>query len=404
MLGLISWRNVWRSRGRTLVVMFATILGIWAITVSTSYVRTFTVDYVNNAIKEQYSHIQIHYPDFRTNQDLQLAIKDGELIASRIRQKDEVEGVSARTILNGMIATAKSTGGAQIYGVDPAQDAKVFDIRNSIIEGEYLNGVRGLPVVIGKELAEKFNAGVKSKIVLTFTDMQNNLLYGEFRVSGIFDVNSPVLDQAAVFVKKKDLESMLGDQELTHQVAIRLKDQEQVETIATSLASEYPELEVNDWKKLAPELELLVNQSMTGLYFLMSIILLAMMFGIVNTMLMAVLERVKELGMLMAVGMNRVRIFLMIILETIMVAGIGGPAGFLLGYATIQYYRINGLDLSMYSEGLEEFGYDAIIYPDLEYYYYLIIAAGIVVTAVIASIYPAMKAVRLRPAEALHKI
>lgn len=404
MLGVISWRNVWRNKGRTLVVMLATMLGVAAISFSTSFMRTFVVNYVDNAIDDQYSHIQIAYPDFRTNQDIHLNIDHGEEIASSIKKMQGVYGVTARTTLMGMASSAKSSDGAQIYGVVPDDDGEVFGIRNAIVEGEYFNGIKNNPAIIGRAMAEKFNARVKSKIVLTFTDPQNNVVYGAFRVAGIFNSSSPALDQSAVFVQKSDLERLVGEEELTHIIAVRVEDQERLSEITAAIASKHPNLQVDTWKELAPELELVIGQSMTSLYIFMSIILLALAFGIVNTMLMAVLERVKELGMLMAVGMNKTRIFLMVMLETIIVTSIGGPAGFLLGFGVIRYFNRNGLDLSNYSKGLEEWGFDTVMYPHLEFYFYLIIAIGIVVTAVLAAIYPAIKAIKLKPAEALHKI
>jgi putative ABC transport system permease protein len=326
------------------------------------------------------------------------------IIASRIREEAGIAGASARMVLSGMVSSAKTASGAQIFGIDPEEESKVFDIHRSIIEGEYFSGINNNPIVIGKELAEKLNVSIKSKVVLTFTDKQNNVVYGAFRIAGIFDSSSPMLDLSAVYLLKEDLERLINEEGLVHQIAIRLKDQNHINETQKVLLSQFPDLSIQTWKELAPELDLIINQSMTSLYILLSIIMLALAFGIVNTMLMAVLERMKELGMLMAIGMKRTRIFLMIILETIMIALVGGPIGLLIGFLTIQYFYHNGLDLSMYSEALEQYGMDRILYMRLEFYYYIIIVAGIITTAIIAAIYPAIKAVKLKPADALHKI
>ena len=130
----------------------------------------------------------------------------------------------------------------------------------------------------------------------------------------------------------------------------------------------------------------------------------ALIFGIVNTMLMAVLERFRELGMLMAVGMNKLRVYLMILLETVFLGIAGAPIGLLVGWLTIYYYQINGVDLSNYSEGLESFGYASILYPYIETDVYVTVTIGVIITTVIAALYPAWKAVKLKPVEALHKI
>jgi ABC-type antimicrobial peptide transport system permease subunit len=130
----------------------------------------------------------------------------------------------------------------------------------------------------------------------------------------------------------------------------------------------------------------------------------ALVFGIVNTMLMAVLERTKELGILMAIGMNRIRVFFMIVLETIFISFIGSPVGLLVGAINIYMYSDKGVDLSNYSEGLEAFGYSSFLYPYLEPKVYIIVTIAVFITAIIASLYPAYKAIRLKPVEAIHSI
>jgi ABC-type antimicrobial peptide transport system permease subunit len=121
-------------------------------------------------------------------------------------------------------------------------------------------------------------------------------------------------------------------------------------------------------------------------------------------MLMAVLERMKEIGMLMAIGMNKARVFAMIVLETIMLALVGGPIGLLLGFAIIKHFQHYGFDLADYAKGLDKFGFDTTVYPELAAHYYFYLAAGVVVIAVLVAIYPAIKAVKLKPVEAINKI
>jgi len=162
----------------------------------------------------------------------------------------------------------------------------------------------------------------------------------------------------------------------------------------------FPRSETLSWYNLSPELRLYADLGNQAVYYLMGIIMLALAFGILNTMLMAIFERTRELGMLMAVGMNKARVFFMICLESVLITLTGAAAGMVLSVLSIRYLYINGLDLSAFSEGLAEFGYDAVLYPHLGAESFLGITLMVAVIAILASIYPALKAIRLEPAVA----
>ena len=138
-------------------------------------------------------------------------------------------------------------------------------------------------------------------------------------------------------------------------------------------------------------------------YLLLIIILIAMAFGIINTMMMAVMERTRELGMLMAVGMNRMKVFLMIMLETVLLSIIGTIAGIILSATTIYYTGLYGINFSSWAEGYEAYGYSAIVYPSLYFDFYIGMTILVIITGIISSIYPARKALRFNPAAAIRE-
>jgi len=170
------------------------------------------------------------------------------------------------------------------------------------------------------------------------------------------------------------------------------------------IVKEYPGLDVQSYKTLSPDLEL--YESTIGLTstIMTIIVMLALIFGIINTMMMAVLERIKELGMLMAIGMNKQRVFFMILIETLLLGCIGAPIGMLVGYVTILLTSNTGLDLSAYSAGMREFGLSDIIYPWVPPTIYWQLAIAVVITALIGSLFPALRAIRLRPVEAIRTL
>jgi ABC-type lipoprotein release transport system permease subunit len=303
-----------------------------------------------------------------------------------------------------MASSARGGNGVVISGIDPEMEARVTTIGEKVVDGAFLSDEGRFPVYIGQALAEKMNVHVRSKIVLTFQDSESEIVAGAFRVAGIYKTVSKKYDEMNVFVRLSDLEKLLHTDNGVNEVAVLLHDFEVIPPFVERQRSSYPELKIEPWDEISPELGYADEMMEIFLYLFLGILLAALSFGIVNTMLMAVLERKRELGMLMSVGMNKARIFAMITFETIAIALAGGPLGILMAWLTIFYFQSAGLDLSFYAQGLEEFGIDPIVYPYLEFQYYWSLAIMVIIMAILASIYPARKALKMNPAQAVRAI
>ena len=404
MLLKIAWRNVWRSRGRSLVVMGSIIVGIWALIFGTGFMNGFLVGYMANIINNDISNVQIHHKDFKTDYDVNLFIEKGEEKAKELKSIPGVKDVTTRMIVNGMIASPKKASGIQIRGIDLEQEARVTHLDSMITEGAYFEGIRKNPIVIGSKLAETLKVKVRSKVVLTFNDANGNITAAAFRIAGIVSSSSLSISEGYAFVRQQDLGRVLGMEGKVHEIAAITDPLIDESTVVEAYSAKYPNDLAESWREISPELAYMEEMYSSMLYVLMGIIMVALVFGIVNTMLMAVLERFRELGMLMAVGMTRIRVFLMVMLETLYLGIIGAPFGLLLGWLTISYYARVGVDMSNYAEGLESFGYSSILYPYVQGSVYPQIVIAVLITAFIGAIYPAWKAVKLKPVEALHSI
>jgi len=400
----LSWKNIWRSKLRSLVVIGSIIMGIWAMIFGNGFMNGFIVSYMANTINHDISHIQVHNPEFKKDQEVQFSVTDGNLKAENMRSWEGVKGATTRTLVTGMISSPRKASGVQIRGIDIGNEAVVTRLDSLIGEGTYFEGIKRNPVVIGRKLAENLQVSEKSKVVLTFNDANGTLTQVSGRVVGIIKSASLSLSEGYVFMRQEDLSRQLGNEGGVHEIAVLLEPQIDPVSIVSRYNNEYEGDLVETWEEIAPQLAYMQDIYGSMLYVLMGIILTALVFGIINTMLMAVLERMKELGMLMAVGMTKIRVFLMIMIETIYLGVVGAPLGLLLGWATISYLNHDGVDLSAYSEGLEAFGYDSILYPYVADEVYLIVTIGVFITAFVGAIYPALKAIRLKPVEALHKI
>ena len=400
----IAWKNVWRSRGRSLVVIGAIVVGIWALLFGTGFMNGFMVSYMADIINHDVSNLQIHNPEFKNDYDINFYIPDGMKKAEEVRNWQGVRGATTRIIVNGMVASSRKAAGVQIRGVDVQNEAIVTRLDSLISEGAYFEGIKKNPIIIGEKIAEELKVKIRSKVVLTFNDGNGDITAGAFRVVGIVKSSSIKINGQYAFVRQEDLFKILANGNHIHEIAMVTDSQIDEESIVNKYNEKYPVDLAESWRKIAPELAFMQEMYSQMLYILLVIIMTALVFGIVNTMLMAVLERMRELGMLMAIGMTKLRVFLMVLVETIYLSIVGAPVGLFVGWITIRYYQNVGVDLTNYSEGLEAFGYSSILYPYLEVNAYIVVTIGVAVTAFIGAIYPAWKAVKLNPVEALHKI
>ncbi len=403
----IAWRSIWRSKMRSAVVIFAIASGLLGGLFSSAWMNGMAQQRVKNTFAYEIGHIQLHNPSYAENTDVKKTIKNTSDKLSILHTIKGVSGVTERILVTGMSATANKNMGVNIIGVDPLQEKQVFEIYKKIdsASGDFFETRKKNSIVISRALADELKARLKSKIVLTFQDYNGEITGAAFKVVGIFKTDNNPWDKMHVFVKNDDLRRLLAlPADESHEIVLLLDDFEQAEVLADDLKSRFKNVQVEDWAEVSPYLSLMSGymDMMMGLF--MMIILGALGFGIVNTMLMVVLERTRELGMLMAIGMNKRRIFIMIMLETICLSLMGALFGEVLSVIIINYFNKTGIDLSSVAEGMESVGYAAVTYPMLEPYRYFQITVLVIITGILASIYPAFKALKLHPAEAIRTI
>lgn len=400
----IAWRNVWRNSLRSFVVIASIAIGIWAGVFVLGLSTGLNNQRQQTAIDNTLSHIQIHNPDFIKDFNVQYRIPDGKAVHDELANNPDVRVFTERVILTGMISSANGVYAARISGVNPETEVQVTTLHEKLLEGEYLTGIKRNPVVISQRMAKKLNVKMKSKVVLTFQKDDGEIIAGAFRVAGIYKTISSRDDELNIYTQATDLHRLLDQENGYHEIAILLNDFDAIQIQTEALQAAYPSLLIRPWDVVSPELGY-ANQMMSQLlYLFIAIILFALSFGIINTMLMAVLERNRELAMLMSIGMNKPYVFAMIVYETIFISMIGGPLGVLLGYASITYYGIHGIDLSVVSEGLENFGVGSMVYTQLESIFYINVTIMVLISALLSSIYPAWKALKVNPAEGVRGI
>jgi len=400
----ISWRNVWRNKLRSFVVILSVIFGLVGGIIMIAMSYGLNEERMNNAVETYLSHIQIHNKSFSEEYNIKHTIDNLEGIVNAIENDSRVVSYSKRIILNGMLSNSNGSYGIQVKGIDPVQEVKVTNTYEKIIEGEYFKSKRDNTILIGKKLADRLNLKIKSKVVITFQDENYELTSLLYRVEGIFRSGNSRYDEANVFVKNISITKNLPNFSGYHEIPMLLTDIDLRGDLKNDLIPYSSDNIVEGWDDISKDLAYANEMLAAVLYIFMMIILSALSFGIVNTMLMAILERRKEIGMLMSIGMSRFKIFLMISFETMFLSIVALPIGLILSYSIVEYYSVVGIDLSIVEAGLENFGVGTRLYFKVPNQEYFIVAIMVFVISIISSIFPSVRALKINPVEATKTI
>lgn len=311
----ISWRNVWRNRKRSVILMMAVILGISSGMFVLAFYNGLIKQRLDNALNTEVSHIQIHKSTFSAEQHIQEVIPTGKDILLAIEKRSDILHATGRIIIQGMIASSNGSKGIFINGVIPVKEQNVTRLKNKVKNGSYFTSDSSNEILISQSLAKTLNVSLKQKIVLTFQNTGKELVSAAYRIVGIFNTGNGPYDESNIFIPMNSIDELAGITNEIHEIAIILATPENIDTSLKGLQLQYPDLRIEDWKTISPELGITLSFGDQMVYVYMGIILLALAFGIINTMMMSVLERTHEIGMLTALGMTKVRLFSMILLE-----------------------------------------------------------------------------------------
>lgn len=401
MLFKIAWRNIWRNKRRSVIVIGSVVVGVVSIIFMDALTNGFVGQMLFNQISINVGHVQVHGKGFTDNKSIKNYIPDHQNIENAIKQNDKIEHYSKRVISFGLISSASSSSGIYIYGVFPELEKQVSILDQSIIEGEYLsNGQR--EIIIGDKIAEKLNVDIDDKVVCMANRIDGSIGSEVFRVKGIFSTPNSEFDGAYVYTNINTIQSMLDLGDKVYEYAITAKDYRLASQIDNELEAKLNDkYEIKSYKEILPLLILQVDMAKESMFVINLIIGLALIFGITNTMLMAVFERIREFGVLMSIGMKNGKIFLMILMESVITGIVGTVIGFVLGVLIVLPLASSGIDLTLFAEGLSSLGIGSVIYPVLDLQGLITTLLTIPFITVLGAIYPAYKAIKLEPVYAI---
>jgi ABC-type lipoprotein release transport system permease subunit len=404
MLFKLAWRNVWRNKRRSLIVIGSVIVGMIAVILSDGLSNGMLRQMLDNQISSNILHIQIHKKGFNDNKIIKNYIEDSDRVEAAVNNTRGIKAYTKRVITFGLLSSANSSAGVFIYGIQPETEKEVSVINSYIKEGNFL-GTGKRDIAIGQKLAEKLDVGLGDKVVAMANTPSGSIGSDMFRVAGIFQTASSDYDKVIIYVPIETAQSMLELNDKSNEFAMMLNDYKNVasvkEELSAKLGSEY---EVLSYQDLLPMLIFQMDLYRESMWILNLIIGLALIFGIINTMLMSVFERIQEIGVLMAAGMKSYQIYFMFIFEALIIGIIGTLLGIAAGLLVHLPLSFTGIDFSLFSEALESFGVGAVIYPVLSIENLISVLIIIPMIAVAGALYPAYKAVKLEPVYAINYV
>jgi len=410
----MAWRNIWRNPRRTVLtisaIAFASMLLVFMLSFQFGSYDTM----INSSVKIHTGHIQVQAEGYQDKQSMHLVVPDPEAVGAILKRTPEVDAYTFRAKAFSLVSSKDRTYGAMVIGIDPAMEAGVSRLKSSIREGSYLSESDPNPAMgqalVGRLLARNLQVGLGDELVVLGQGRDGSVAATVIEVGGIYSSGLDEFDRSSIHVPLKLFQEVFSMGGAVHEVVAVgnfLKDVPKIKKATRNgikkTAGKHS-LVVLDWEELMPGLRQAIEMDLiSGLIFYL-ILILVVAFSILNTFLMAIFERTREFGVLMAIGTTPGRLTKLLLIESLSITMIGIATGIFLGCLITWYFQIHGIEISGTSELLSQFGISGRLYPKLSLLSAAIGPAMVLVITFLAALYPALKVRGLRPVEAMTHI
>lgn len=401
----MAFLNIWRHPKRSLMTILAAAVGIAAMIFLQSFLNTAVDEQRDNAIRLFTGHVQVQSPGFHDKLAPELILKDRSKVLA-LNQSSEVLFYSERILAEALVGTSENSRGALLLGVDPDKEPQITEISHHVSKGKFLASGDDKSILLGTKLAEKVGAGIGDKVVVMGQAMDGSLTGYSYRVQGILSAKNKQLDELTALVTLTAARKLLDIGDASHQVVFKLKGRTSIESFLEKVKASLPEAgyQTRTWDQIIPE----INQWAKWEANIIHVVLLCMMiivtFGVVNTILMSVHERTKELGIMLAIGTSPERILKLIFLETLFLQLIGIAIGLLVGVSLVAYFGAAGIRFDGVDDAFAMSYMSAVTRPQLDLNNIFGTIACLLATTSFLGLYPAWKASKTEPIKAIYHL
>ncbi len=393
--------SLMRRKMRTFLAIFMIASSLWGLMAMLGIYDGMIKQMIDNAVRSDSGDITIHQKGFRQESDIKLHIKKPEDIINEIKKNRAIKSYTQRVLSDGLIATAKQSRGVKIYGINLLSEKEQANLDNYIKKGDYTFGKKNKGAIIGYTLAKKMNLAIGKKIILSSQNISGEISSIALKVTAIIKTNNMHIDNIAVFIPIQKAKKFLGLDGVM-QISMIFKDKKEISLVQNRLKKRYKNLEIFRWDELYPAL--MQSKLMMEKYAMISYLLIFFVagIGIFGVVLVSVLERLQEFAILEAIGTPFDIIAKIIFLESLFIGVIGFLLGSLLGGGTLYYFYKFGLDLSSFSDALDEFGMDAITYAVIKPDYFITGFFAVVIAVMLSIIFPLYVLKKSKPIEVIN--
>lgn len=404
---MLGWRNIWRNKRRSLVVISSIAFGIFAMILSMGFMNGMNGQMVENTIRTSLGHIALHRRGFQDTMKLRYNFRPTDAIIKAVTGNPEIPGYSPRITMEGIIRSSETSCAVTITGIDPEKEKKITGIYTYTVRtggSRFLRGDDTSPVMVSTTLADKLGLVPGDRLVLMFQNKSKEIVGLGMTITGLYRTPVESFDRFMVFTTLSLLQKETGMGENITGIHIQIHHSRAVDRVKAALIDKLNDrsLEVLSWKDMAPNLVSAVKLFDQMMYIFFGIIFIVVIFSIANTLIMAIMERFHEIGVMKSIGTRPLWIFTMIMIEAVFLGIVGLVAGLIIGSAVTALLSATGIDFSFYMESMRTWGTGSIIYPSVKPMDIAAAVSIVMITTILAALYPAVKAARIRPLEALH--
>lgn len=413
----MAWRNVWRQGRRTLFTSLAMAIALSFCCAMYTLINGVSGQIFGMMVEQQLGHVQVYHQDYRSKQLLYDTIPGGDKVLESIQGMEKTAIASGRIKGFGLAGSGAKSSGAQIMGVYPVTEQSLTPILRQIEAGAYLDDAPSHQALLGVDLAKKLKVDVGGELILIGQGADGSVANDLYTVKGIVKTGNVAIDKAGVYLHATDLQEFLVLEGQLHEILALTENKDAIEPYVTAVEAELlaaklmkggeeDVFSVAPWWVTDKQVSEMLGMQSSAIDIMTYMILFVAAFGILNTMMMSVFERTRELGVLRALGLSRGRMVLMVMMESSVLAALACTFGLILGFGMGSYLVAYGLDFSTGDgDGFSMMGviFDPIFYGEMQAADFIKPTVAVFIISALASLWPALRAAYLRPVEALRQ-